>query len=193
MHTINPTTPTRSVLATLRGLTPDRAIDFDEALIVAERQANKLLELHGVTGEPVPSEVITSSPRVRVRRDWRLPVRGSSAWDATRREWVISLNAYDSWARRRFTMAHEYKHIIDHTASQKLTDYEREQLAEYFAGCLLVPKRLLKHVFCSQTQDPQQLARIFGVSIQAVQVRLRQVGLIMPMERCGYLSEKMNA
>lgn len=192
MHTETTlTTTTRGVLATLRGLAPDRVIGFTEAMRVAERQATKLLELHEITSEPVPSEVITSLPRVRVRRDWRLPVRGSTAWDTARREWVISLNARDSWVRRRFTMAHEFKHIIDHGARQRLTDLQREQVAEYFAGCLLIPKRLLRHLWCTETQDIDRLARLLNVSRLAVQVRINQIGLVMPTERCDCQSPNL--
>lgn len=90
------------------------------------------------------------------------------------------LNRADSAARQRFTLLHEYKHIIDHGQADRLyrTKRQAEQAADYFAGCALVPKVELKHVFCSGLQRPHDLADHFGVSPTAIQVRLEQTGLL---------------
>jgi Zn-dependent peptidase ImmA (M78 family) len=53
-----------------------------------------------------------------------------------------------------------------------------EQICDYFAGCLLMPRPWLKAAWASGLQDVGSLARLFNVSQLAMRVRLLQVGLI---------------
>lgn len=76
--------PERSVLATLRQLTPQRPATFFEALRIAELQANRLLELWDVDDGPVPTDVVSELPSIRVWRESGLPVSGSSHWSGHR-------------------------------------------------------------------------------------------------------------
>ncbi len=105
------------MLARLRALAPNRPITLDEALQLAELQANRLLELSGGPVVPVPTSIITDQPRIRLEHDPDLPAHaasGCSDWDSHRRSWVISLNPTEPRRRQRFTVLHEYKHILDH-------------------------------------------------------------------------------
>ena len=54
----------RGVLAILRSLMPRRLLTTREAQVVAELQANRLLELAGLPQAPVPNELITELPRI---------------------------------------------------------------------------------------------------------------------------------
>lgn len=184
------TTHTRSVLQSLRSLIPERDhITPDEALRIAELQAARLLALHGVTTWPVPREVITELPKIRILPSSNV-ADGASFWDARGSEWIILLSRRDSWRRQRFTLAHEYHHIVSHTARERLfhdtrtrrgiltADRQAEQAADYFAGCLLVPRTMLKRAWASGIQRTDALARTFDVSEQAIAVRLRQTGLV---------------
>lgn len=177
---------TRSVLASLRACIPNREdITHSEALRIAELQANRLLELHGVDTWPVPREIISELPKIRILPSSSL-ADGANFWDTRGQQWVILLSTADSWRRQRFTLAHEYKHIIDHLAKHRLyrgsaihtPEQQAEQAADYFAGCLLIPKRLLKRAWGNGIQRPDTLARAFNVSEQAIGVRLRQTGLV---------------
>jgi Zn-dependent peptidase ImmA (M78 family) len=179
----------RSVLASLRSLIPLRPLEFGEAMQIAELQAARLLELTGTTDWPVDSTVITELPRIRVeRRD--LPTSGMSYWDG--HNWVIALNGAEPATRQRFTLLHEYKHIIDHGVTDRLytgtarhtASEQAEQAADYFAGCALMPKRLIKRAWGQGLQRPGVLARHFGVSARAIDVRLAQLGLVDPRGRC---------
>lgn len=117
MHDTNTPDGGTSVLARLRRLTPNRPLDLDEALRIAERQATRLLELRKARDLPVPTTVVTELPRITVEHDPELPANaasGSSTWDYQRRSWLISLNPTEPRTRRRFTVLHEYKHIVDH-------------------------------------------------------------------------------
>lgn len=188
-------THSTSTLGRLRALTPQRKdITFDEALRIAELQASKLIEaLGGVDG--VTEQQIGSLPRIRIVHE-DVGVSGMSHW--TGQHWLITLNTTDSPARRRFTLLHEFKHIVDHGSagllylgsSRATTAEQAEHAADYFAGCALVPKRELKAAWGSGMQRPADLAAYFGVSVQAIGVRLSQTKLDAfsdqpPAERCA--------
>jgi len=191
MHTTT-NQPGGSVLASLRALAPVHPMTLDEALRLAERQAGLLLELCDATAVPVPTSIVTNQPRITVERDPELPAHaasGCSDWDSHRRTWLISLNPTEPRSRQRFTVLHEYKHIIDHyhpglTGRLPRTVYGLEPVeyvAEYFAGCVLIPKRLLAAAYYDGIQRPADLAQLFDVSQEAILVRLRQIGLAEPL------------
>ena len=184
-----------SILGRLRDLTPRRSdVTYDEALRIAELQATRLVEaLGGPDG--LSEQRIASLPRIRVVHE-DIGVSGMSHW--TGQHWLITLNESDSPARRRFTLLHEFKHIVDHgnagllyLGSQRATGPEQaEHAADYFAGCALVPKRELKAAWGSGMQRIADLAAHFGVSEQAIAVRLSQTKLDAfsdqpPAERCA--------
>lgn len=183
-----------SVLSTLRALLPTRPLQLFEALRIAELQANRLLDLSGSRGDlPVPSDIVTTLPRILVDYDAAMPVSGASDWDSTRRCWVITLNALEPETRQRFSLFHEYKHIIDHDAPGLLITGPRrtyfglppeEYLAEYFAGCALMPKRLVKRAWGDGIQRAADLAELCDVSERAMAVRLAQLNLTEPTPRC---------
>jgi Zn-dependent peptidase ImmA (M78 family) len=187
-----------SVLASLRSLFPERRLQFFEALRITELQANRHLELSGVHSAPVPSEIVTDLPRITVEYDIDMPCSGSSDWDSRRRTWVITLNALEPDTRHRFSLLHEYKHIIDH-GSPGLVDLGSfryfgrepdEYIADYFAACVLMPKRLVKRAWGEGTQRLSDLAEAFDVSLQAMEVRLTQLGLVEPRTRCAQLATR---
>lgn len=179
------TTPTGSVLASLRALIPRVRLDFDDARHLAERQAARLERL---LGGDVTETAVASLPRIQIIRE-SLPTSGLSYWNG--RAWIIALNTADGNARQRFTLLHEFKHIVDHGAARRLyrSQWEAERAADYFAACALMPKPALKRAFCTMTQDVAALAEHFGVSQQALRVRLEQTGLVdrpsFTRERCA--------
>jgi hypothetical protein len=180
-----------TILQQLRALTPPRGLSYVDALSVAERQALRLLQLLMLDGPLVPEEALTGLPRLRVERISPLPASGATQWIHGR--WVILLNGAEAPVRQRFSLAHELKHVIDHERikvlypdSGGMSGHERaEQVCDYFAGCLLMPRPWLKRAWTSGLQDLGQLSRQFGVSRQAMQVRLLQTGLMEPPRRCG--------
>lgn len=175
-----------SVLATLRALLPQRPLTLLEALRVAELQANRLLALRGMADDaPVPDTIVTELPRIRVDYDTDMPCSGASDWDTRTRCWVITLNALEPETRQRFSLLHEYKHIIDHGSAGLINIGDRtvyghspsEYLAEYFAGCVLMPKRLVRRAWAEGIQRVTDLAELFDVSPRAMTVRLAQLNL----------------
>lgn len=180
-----------SVLASLRRLIPQRPVSFTESLRIAEQQAARLLGRFGIRQWPVPESMLRELPRIAVEQHFDLPTSGCSFWDADRRTWVIRVNSTEPITRQRFTLLHEYKHIVDHGRAELLygggseARIRAEQTADFFAGCVLVPRALLKRAWGDGIQDVGDMAVAFDVSPQAVAVRLAQIGLVEPAPRCG--------
>jgi Zn-dependent peptidase ImmA (M78 family) len=188
-----------SVLKLLRDLVPPRRLTFSESLRIAELQANRLLELFDVRGPLVPSELITEQPRIEVRYDRDLPVSGSAHWEASR--WVITLNASEAHVRRRFSLMHEFKHVLDHTTKQYLygnaevddrAAERAERAADVFAAALLMPKRWIKAHWYEGGQNLVALATRAGVSTRALSVRLYHLGIVQDTQRCPRTSTTPN-
>ena len=182
-----------SVLKSLRSLMPTRVLTYAEALQRAELQAGRLLTLHQVTHAPVPVEIVTELPRLRVEQTYDLPVSGSAHWDGG--SWVLTINAAEYGLRQRFSIMHEFKHVLDHPTRHliqgdkevKLTaEQMAEKVADYFAACVLMPKTWIKHAFCNERiQSVEVLAARFQVSPKAMSFRLSQLGLTVPVDRCA--------
>jgi Zn-dependent peptidase ImmA (M78 family) len=180
----------RGTLATLRDLMPPRPLTQLEALRIAELQAVRLLAITGVKQPAVPSTVITSVPKVVVKRMPLWPASGATQW--TKGTWCVIIRGNEPIGRQRFTLAHEFKHIIDYRnidvaypPLRSMTSRQRaEAICDYFAGCLLVPRPWLKSAWGKGIQDLRQLADLFEVSQAAIQTRLLQTGLVDRIERC---------
>lgn len=123
----------RGVLAILRSVMPRRLLTTQEAELVAELQANRLLELAGLLQAPIPNELVTELPRIAVRLDPDLPVSGCAQWVSGR--WLLSINASEPWTRQRFSLVRELKHVLDHPFVNEVYagDEQAEHLADYFA------------------------------------------------------------
>jgi Zn-dependent peptidase ImmA (M78 family) len=190
MHNINSTTNQQSVLASLRALVPQRYILPWEAMRLAELQANHLLRHFEIDSAAVPEQIVSEFPRVRVIREEGLPVSGAAHWNG--RYWIITVNADEPLARQRFSLMHEFKHVLDHTTkhflyhdrSVQAAGEQAERVADYFAACLLMPKRVVKRLWCQGNQNIALLAENLGVGTQALRFRLDQLGLTERPQRC---------
>lgn len=178
-----------STLQQLRGLLPRRPLTDHEAHWIIERQANLLRRLHGLEDDPqLPRALIEDLPKLNVVADANLPSSGASHW--TGRHWQITINAAEPFTRQRFTLAHEFFHIICHPLVNDLygndNDERIEHHCDYFAACLLMPKLLVRQAWVSGGDNQQigSLARLFGVSRPAMQRRLQQLGLLDSTQRC---------
>lgn len=175
---------TPTLLHELRRVSPVRPLRYGEALRVAELQASKLLELSGIEDGPVPESIITTLPRTQVERVYPLGVSGFSQWSKGR--WLIVLNSNEPKTRQRFSLAHEFKHVIDHPMIAVLyppalghDGKERAELiCDHFAACLLMPRMWVKRAWVSGKQDVNRLAAQFNVSVPAMRRRLEQIGLM---------------
>lgn len=178
-----------NIIVGLRALMPARTLEDHEARGIAERQATRFLELYEIREPAVDVGLICELPRVRVRVSPTLPESGLTHWE--RGTWVIGINRNDSPTRRRFTLAHEFKHILDHPFIDTIYPDEHGQpaskqaelMCDYFAACLLMPRPWVKRLWAQGTQDAAVLAATFAVSPAAMNVRLQQLGLVEPHGR----------
>jgi Zn-dependent peptidase ImmA (M78 family) len=88
-----------------------------------------------------------------------------------------------SGAGYNFTLAHEFGHYVLHKGKEKfrldLFDYaadtkesKQETEANYFAASLLMPKKEFEELL-AWTQDNEKIAEYFGVSVPAVEARIK--------------------
>lgn len=149
---------------------PNRPQTTIEAKRIAELQANRLLAECGVAEPGTPSEIINSFNNLEVSTRADLPTSGYANW--FKPTWVIYLNAHEPLVRQRFSLFHELKHVLDHTyidgcyPATRTTSTEKraEQIADYFAACVLMPKRFVRSAFFEGQRDVDELAATFGVS-----------------------------
>jgi len=174
----------RSTITRLRDIVPLRRLSTAEALRVAEAQAIRLLRLTGQTEPPVGEEIIAELPGIEIERVTPAKAQAAVQWSHGR--WLILLNAAERRGRQRFSLAHELKHILDHPfvtilyPRRDVSTEQAEQACDYFASCLHMPRRGRRQAWAEGIRDERALARRFGVTPQAVKVRLLQVGLIEP-------------
>ncbi|MEV6446365.1 ImmA/IrrE family metallo-endopeptidase [Amycolatopsis sp. NPDC051716] len=183
------TNPLSTVVRELRALTPSYPLADYQAESLAERQATKLLELLEITKAPVDVSRVAELPRLEVVVRTRQQIGGLSGlteWSKGR--WLIAINRDESGTRRRFTLAHELKHILDHPFMRVLYVDERgniddqrvESMCDYFAACVLMPRTWVKKAWTTVTQDQTELAALFRVSPAAMSRRLMHLGLTEP-------------
>lgn len=189
-YSLTPISRELSILATLRELVPKRPLRYLEAIRIAELQANRFRELLRITTPAFPHEAIMELPKIEVAFDLDINVSGSAHWAG--KHWIIVINAHEDPIRQRFSLAHEFKHILDHTTRQYLykddanfsAAEQAERVADFFAGCLLMPKSQLKRLYYQGTQSTAELSRQFGTSVKAIECRLRQTGISEETKEC---------
>jgi hypothetical protein len=183
--------PSTDTLSILRALTPRRGLSPAEATQITERQASKLLRLAGVTAPPLSMDVIAELPDVEITNSHDWPTSGMSRQVSG--IWQVIVRGRDYKVRRRFTIAHEFKHILDDpfiewlypSVGRKQPEDRAESNCDYFAACLLMPRIWIKRDFANGIQDVAQLARRYHVSRAAMEYRLNQLGLVEPRPRCA--------
>ena len=159
--------------------------DFKRAIA----KAYEILDKHEITSAPINIVEICKDENVSVcDLDLSKPINNidvstiSGAVHLVER--MILINPNDGWERRRFTIAHEFGHII---LEHKLDECEeilyrgsekgddcREKEANCFAANILVPESLLLFAKRKGYSD-SKLPYLFGVSSQVIEYRLNYV------------------
>jgi IrrE N-terminal-like domain len=170
----------------LTDLVPRRALDHQEAAMLAEIQANKLLRLGGVTEPPVPVRQLIERTGIVVEHDPAVEKLGQARPGEDGR-WHLRYPdpaAPDLSA----TLAHLFKIILDQPFGDALypplevatTGVRRHYIAEYFAVSLTIPHGWVVQYWQQGERDIRQLARLFGTSRETMRFRLRALRLITP-------------
>jgi Zn-dependent peptidase ImmA (M78 family) len=165
-----------------------------------ESIVRELLATHDVTEAPVPLERIAKAQGARIfHQSLEDDISGFLYRDETQS--VIGVNTHHAPVRQNFTTAHELGHLllhdqeqlhIDHSfrvrlrsgvSSQGTDEYERE--ANLFAATLLMPSEFLEadlqneeYVDLLDDDFLHGVARRYGVSVQALVNRLKNLGYI---------------
>ncbi|HJQ08030.1 MAG TPA: ImmA/IrrE family metallo-endopeptidase [Candidatus Saccharimonadales bacterium] len=98
------------------------------------------------------------------------------------------INQSEPAVRQRFTLLHEFKHVLDFDddevlhaklgrGNQKLKKDMIEWIANEFSACGLMPIARVKREWCAW-RDLPTVANIFNVSVEAMANRLERLGLI---------------
>jgi Zn-dependent peptidase ImmA (M78 family) len=183
---------TAGLLARLRELIPHRGLSPAEARYVAERQAALLLAHSGTEKPAVAETVVTDLPFVSVTRRPGFPTSGMAT--QTDSGWVIVLRAEEAKNRQRFTLLHEFKHVLDDPFIERLyptrggysPEDRAERISDYFAACVLMPRMWIKRDWAGGgIQDIDRLARRYQVSRVAMALRLAELRLLPPTPRCA--------
>ena len=174
------------LLLQLRALAPRRPLDPTEARRITENQAAALLAAMGVTEPAVPESIVTDLPFVKVRRWKGLPT--SAMLVKLQRGWEAVLRAEESHFRQRFSLLHEFKHILDSPYTEIIYSPEpsgdtytrMERAADYFAACALMPADWMRRDWEDGVRDIQMLAARYKVSPRGIRIRLAELGLAEP-------------
>ena len=181
---------TNNVMREIRALMPHRTLTLSEAFDIAELQATMLLGALQIDSPAVDVARIAELPKIDVQLQprHRMPtLAGFSQWVEGR--WLIVVNRDGPPGRRRFTLAHEFKHVLDHPhhkiayrhlgrGDKQKHDRQIEMICNYFAACLLMPRVWVKRAYSSGIQDEEALAGLFKVSTEAMHTRLIYLGYL---------------
>ncbi len=179
-----------NIVRETRALMPVRPLTLNDAFHVAEVQAAKLLDLLSITSPSVPIARLADLPKIDVEMHSRLRMPGLSGfskWADGR--WLIVINKNQVPGRRRFTLAHEFKHVLDHcgydvtyrdlgNGDPTTHDRQIELICNYFAACFLMPAPWVKRSWRAGIRDEEALAGLFGVSREAIHNRLIYLGYV---------------
>ncbi len=170
----------------------------------AERTARQVLERCSISAPPVPVEEIARNLGGRVSfENFGPDVSGILYREGTKV--VIAVNATHAKTRQRFTIAHEVGHLSLHPGRPMFVDRSvridrrdanaslgvdpDEIEANSFAAALLMPENMIlatvthrstQRVSAGSEGIIRWLANRFDVSIQAMEYRLANLGLVVP-------------
>jgi len=158
---------------------PGRIFQLVEAL------ANKYIKQAKLSQPPVITELIRQiviNPGIEIRP---LPLKAyhGAVWQLED-GWVIHINNEDEPAKQRVTLFHEVFHILAHARAIPVFKKRgvkegafNEMLADYFAGCVLMPKRWVKEKW-AEVNDLKQMTEVFQVTELLTWIRLKTMGLV---------------
>jgi hypothetical protein len=179
------------LMTELRDLAPPRALTYGESLQLARVQAVRLRAWAGADDKVNLNLLWLLRQRavpVSFVPPYRLGEESGLTTDHFGGRLQVFINAGEPHQRQRFSLLHEFKHVLDFPDAARL--HARlgsgnaevkanmiEWVANEFAGQVLMPTRLIKRLWF-QTQNAELLANLFDVSLEAMTTRLTVLGLI---------------
>lgn len=171
-----------------------------------EAKAEGLLRELGIATAPVPVELIAEHLGARIHyQPFDSPDVSGMLFREEGRPPIVGVNASNHPLRQRLTIAHEVAHLALHPGKPLILDRQvrvnfrdatsstatddEEMQANAFAAALLMPKHLVKNhlhhhldhdAHASDADIVERLAADFRVSMQAMEYRLANLGLLTP-------------
>jgi Zn-dependent peptidase ImmA (M78 family)/transcriptional regulator with XRE-family HTH domain len=152
----------------------------------AEFAASKLRQIWKLGIDPIDSitELLEEQGIKIVHLSLPPEVSGSKAFASSAADDSIALivvNKDDNGERQRFTMAHELGHLLLQPVD--LDHKQCEKAADWFAGAFLMAKEMVERVVGKSRRaitygELVAAKRVFKVSLAALVVRLKQLGII---------------
>jgi Zn-dependent peptidase ImmA (M78 family) len=167
-----------------------------------QKVVSQLLKKYGITSPPIPVDDIVRGEGIELRRQPEPDGKFSGLVAQSENGIVIGINENHSFERQRFTIAHELGHVSLHGPSlgqgrvdrqivvrfrddriKHAGDAGEEREANLFAAELLMPSEFVLHDLEEGSLGPldihlvvEKLARRYRVSVQAMAIRLTQLG-----------------
>lgn len=151
----------------------------------SEQAAQALRAIWGLGNDPIPNLVDLLEERgIKIFALKLLNIDGLATRvrdEKGTRVWAVVVNSRGSGERQRFTLAHE----LGHMALEVHERVDEEKAARRFASALLLPAesirvRIGKHRTSVSIGELVALKRIFGVSIEALTHRCKDLGIFDP-------------
>lgn len=179
-----------NLLPHLRQLAPKRALTVGESLVIAGRQALAIREWLDIQTPAMPLGWVSELPRVTLDVVPAHTLDDGTSGLTTRQDgrYLILINKNRPRVHRRFTLAHELKHLIDYPYARlwhaglghgdpQDQGWRIEKIADHFSANLLMPSMQVKRAWTRGLQNPRTLAQVFEVSAEAMRIRLDDLGL----------------
>jgi hypothetical protein len=184
------------LLLQLRALAPGRSLSYGESLALARLQAQSLREWAKAQRPDMNLVWLLNQRAVPVSlvASHQLGEESGMTTNAVSGRLEVYLNAAESKQRQRFSLLHEFKHVLDFPDAERLhrrlgngnrqiqTD-QIELICNEFAAHVLMPRRMVVSAW-HKTHNLPLLADLFNVSAEAMSTRLTKLGLLgMPRPR----------
>jgi Zn-dependent peptidase ImmA (M78 family) len=178
-----------ALVAELRSLAPKRPLSYGESLQVARLQAMRLRRLLDVE-KPDMNLIWLVKQRafpVHFVASHKLGEESGMTTNAVDGKVRMFINEGEPDVRKRFSLLHELKHVLDFddadllhrrlgSGDAKRREQQIEWVCNEFAAYALMPTALVKQVWY-KTQDVDLAAGMFNVSPEAMSTRLERLGL----------------
>jgi hypothetical protein len=179
-----------TLIAELRAIAPNRPLSYGESLQVARLQASRLRRWANASSLDINLAWLLNQTTVPVNLvpSHKLNEESGMTTNAITGQLEMYLNRAEPTQRQRFSLLHEFKHVLDFEAADRLHAYlgsgnveaqanQIELIANEFAGQVLMPKRLVVSTWV-KTQNLALAANLFNVSAEAMKTRLTKLGLL---------------
>lgn len=179
----------KALIADLRSI-GKRAYTYGESLQLARGQAERLR--HWAHAEQPDINLIwliqQQAVPVNFVASYKLGEQSGLTTDHVTGRLEIFINSREPSLRQRFSLLHEFKHVLDFddastlhkklgSGNAKRQGIQVELIANEFAAHVLMPTALVKREWF-RWRDLGTVANIFNVSVEAMNTRLEKLGIL---------------